>query len=86
MDKVKKHLFTAPVICMLAGISTAHADTAYIVPTPLLAPSSISAEDARIPVPNGKEWDSFHGQFSSQKYSPLNQINKNPQLVQNPGY
>ena len=76
MDKVKKHLFTAPVICMLAGISTAHADTAYIVPTPLLAPSSISAEDARIPVPNGKEWDSFHGQLSSQKYSPLNQINK----------
>ena len=76
MDKVKKHLFTAPVICMLAGISTAHADTAYIVPTPLLAPSSISAEDARIPLPNGKEWDSFHGQLSSQKYSPLNQINK----------
>lgn len=34
MDKVKKHLFTAPVICMLAGISTAHADTAYVVPTP----------------------------------------------------
>ena len=42
----------------------------------MLAPSSISAEDARIPIPSGKEWDSFHGQLSSQKYSPLTQINK----------
>jgi quinoprotein glucose dehydrogenase len=75
MTGMKKHLLSAPALCMLAGISTAQADT-YTVPAPLLAPSSVSAESARLPTPNGKEWDSFHGQLSSQKYSPLTQINK----------
>ena len=76
MNGIKKHLLTAPMICMLGGLSTANADTSYTVPVPILAQSSISAESAKLPLPNGKEWDSFHGQLSSQKYSPLNQINK----------
>ena len=76
MSGIKKHLLTAPALCMLAGMSTAHADTPYVVPSPILAESSISAEDAKLPLPTGKEWDSFHGQLSSQKYSPLTQINK----------
>lgn len=75
MTGMKKHLLSAPALCMLAGISTAQADT-YTVPAPLLAPSNVSAESARLPTPNGKEWDSFHGQLSAQKYSPLTQINK----------
>nr|WP_226942072.1 PQQ-binding-like beta-propeller repeat protein [Pseudomonas lundensis] len=75
MTGMKKHLLSAPALCMLAGISTAQADT-YTVPAPLLAPSNVSAESAKLPTPNGKEWDSFHGQLSAQKYSPLTQINK----------
>ena len=75
MNGLKKHLLGAPALCILAGISTAHAQT-YTVPPPLLAPSSVSAESARLAIPDGKEWDSFHGQLSSQKYSPLTQINK----------
>ena len=76
MSTMKKNLLAAPALCMLAGITTAHADTTYVVPPPLLAQSSVSAEDAKLPIPNGKEWDTFHGQLSSQKYSPLTQINK----------
>jgi quinoprotein glucose dehydrogenase len=76
MSTMKKNLLAAPALCMLAGISTAHADTTYVVPPPLLAQSSVSAEDAKLPIPTGKEWDTFHGQLSSQKYSPLTQINK----------
>ncbi len=75
MNGLKKHLLGAPALCILAGISTVHAQT-YTVPPPLLAPSSVSAESARLAIPDGKEWDSFHGQLSSQKYSPLTQINK----------
>ena len=63
-------------LLVLAGVSSVHAQDTYTVPPPLLAPSSISAEDAKLPIPSGKEWDSFHGQLSSQKYSPLTQINK----------
>ena len=76
MKGLKHHLLSAPALLMLAGISTAQAQTEYTVPPPLLAPSNVSAEDAKIPIPSGKEWDSFHGQLSAQKYSPLNQINK----------
>ena len=76
MSTMKKNLLAAPALCILAGISTAHADTTYVVPPPLLAQSSVSAEDAKLPIPTGKEWDTFHGQLSSQKYSPLTQINK----------
>lgn len=76
MSTMKKNLLAAPALCMLAGISTVHADTTYVVPPPLLAQSSVSAEDAKLPIPTGKEWDTFHGQLSSQKYSPLTQINK----------
>lgn len=76
MNGIKKHILTAPALCLLAGVSNAYAQDTYTVPPPLLAPSNISAEDARIPIPSGKEWDSFHGQLSSQKYSPLTQINK----------
>ena len=76
MNGIKKHLLTAPALCLLAGVSNAHAQDTYTVPPPLLAPSSISAEDAKLPIPSGKEWDSFHGQLSAQKYSPLTQINK----------
>ncbi|PAA30653.1 pyrroloquinoline quinone-dependent dehydrogenase [Pseudomonas fragi] len=76
MNGIKKHFLTAPTLCLLAGVSNAYAQDTYTVPPPLLAPSSISAEAAKIPIPSGKEWDSFHGQLSSQKYSPLTQINK----------
>ena len=76
MNGIKKHFLTAPALCLLAGVSNAQAQDTYTVPTPLLATSSISAEDAKLPLPSGKEWDSFHGQLSAQKYSPLTQINK----------
>ena len=76
MNRIKKHLLTAPALCALAGLSNAYAQDTYTVPPPLLAPASISAEEAKIPLPSGKEWDSFHGQLSAQKYSPLTQINK----------
>ena len=66
MNAMKKHLLSAPALCMLAGLSTAQAET-YTVPAPLLAPSSVSAESAKIPIPNGKEWDSFHGQLSEHR-------------------
>ena len=75
MYVTKTHFLAAPALCMLAGISMAQADT-YTVPPPLLAPSSVSAESAKIPMPSGKEWNNFHGQLSAQKYSPLTQINK----------
>ena len=76
MNRIKKHLLAAPALCALAGLSNAYAQDTYTVPPPLLAPANISAEEAKIPLPSGKEWDSFHGQLSAQKYSPLKQINK----------
>ncbi|WP_324834426.1 hypothetical protein [Pseudomonas saxonica] len=76
MNRIKKHLLAAPALCALAGLSNAYAQDTYTVPPPLLAPANISAEEAKIPLPSGKEWDSFHGQLSAQKYSPLTQINK----------
>jgi len=52
MSGMKKNLLAAPALCMLAGISTAQADTSYVVPPPLLAESNISAEDAKLPIPS----------------------------------
>ena len=60
----------------LLAISIANhvqADT-YQVPAPILAAPKLSAEEAKLPMPDGKTWNTFHGQLSAQKYSPLNQI------------
>ena len=65
-------LFSGSLLA-IAIASHAHADT-YQVPAPMLATPKISAQEAALPLPDGKTWNTFHGQLSAQKYSPLAQI------------
>ncbi|MGU3575561.1 pyrroloquinoline quinone-dependent dehydrogenase [Brucellaceae bacterium C25G] len=63
-------------ICATVLMSTS-AHSQYVVPEPLLAQPKLPADAVKLPIPNGDEWTTFHGQLSAQKYSPLTQINAN---------
>ncbi len=67
------HWLTGTLVMMTPLLGHA-APAPYEVPAPLLAQPAMSAEDAAIARPSGTRWDTFHGQLSAQKYSPLEQI------------
>jgi len=73
-------LLTAAVSTLTPALVGA-TDNTYRVPEPILATSTQSAEDVKIPLPTPGQWNTFHGQLSAQKYSSLSQIT--PQNVQN---
>lgn len=59
---------------LMLGSSHAYGQTAYQPPLPLIAPLADPDADSTLPPASGTVWDTFHGQLSAQKYSPLNQI------------
>ena len=61
-------------IALALSTQALNAASAYEAPAPLLASSTMSAKEAAIAAPSGQTWDTFHGQLSAQKYSPLKQI------------
>lgn len=80
MTTTPRLLLLAPALCM--AVAAGAQDRPQAVPDAPAAPTANSAKAADVParqaaplVPVGPVWNSFHGQLSAQKYSPLTQIN-----------
>jgi quinoprotein glucose dehydrogenase len=64
----------AAFAALAAGPALAQPNAPYTPPAPLLADAARAPADVGLPLPDGTRWDTFHGQLSAEKYSPLAEI------------